>query len=199
MLTRFITRRGGKAALLVAMFALLPAARASAKLEDKEWTAAEAEWQRLFTAPGNCEEKGKLARTLESDGQNRAWRLLTDALVQECLYWAEAKRDAAKLFDEIAVVLAIPYKDRYPAQDQAMMANQAALVEKEKEALTERAVIDDLVGLIAKGPAELRLNILARAKGPVDWPFRAAAAGIAAAEPLEKESAGFLVRTFTQD
>ena len=199
MRVRLVSRRGGKAVLLLAVLCVLPAADALAKLEDKEWAGAEADWQRLFAAPGQAEAKAKLARTLESDGQNRAWRLLTDALVQECQYWVQAQREVARLVEEIAVVLAIPYKNRFEAQDQEMMANQAALVDREKEAATERAVVEDLVGVIAKGPQALRLNILARAKGTVDWPFRAAAARIAAVDPLDKESAGFLVKTFTQD
>jgi hypothetical protein len=199
MVARFLSRHGGRAALLAAAIALFPAADALAKLEDKEWKAAEEEWQRLFTQPGFPEDKAKLARLLEGDGQTRAWRLLTEALVLECQHWIQAEKALSKLVGEIAVNLAKPSKDRYPADEAKLTADQEALPGYEDIARRERGILDDLTSVIAKGPQALRLNILARAKGPVDWPFRAAAGWVAAADPLDKESAGFLVRVFGQD
>jgi hypothetical protein len=190
-------RRLGLWIALLGMFAAVQP-RADAKLEAGEWKVVETEFARLFTPPpgklGFAAEKGSLLSLLLKDGESRSWKYLGDALVAECTLWLEAQVAVRKKEDEIFPTLKKPTASRTKPEQDAMFKAQAELPELERAAALEREVLDSVIKAIAEGPAPLKSNLFGRAKTSTDWLFRAAVAQLAAAQPLEKDSAAYLVR-----
>ena len=186
-------------ALLGLFAAVLP--RAHAKLDDVSWKTAQAEYTRLFTPPpgklGFPAEKASVVDLLIKDGEGRSAKLLGDALVAECTLWLDAQRAVQQKEDLIFPTLKKPTDKRTPTEQEAMHKAQAELIPLEKAAVLEREILDNVVKAIAGGPAALKSNLFGRAKASPDWQFRAAVAQLAGAQPLEKESGAFVVRSLT--
>ncbi len=172
---------------------------AQAKLEPAEWKIVETEYARLWTPPpgrlGFEADKSSLINLLLKDDQARAYKLLVEALVGECTLWINVQREVEAKVAAIAPVLQKPSKARTKVEEEAMFKAQDELAKLEEDARVERAVLATVVKAIAEGPAPLKANLYARAKGPTDWFFRAAVSQVAALKPTEKDAAAFLVRT----
>lgn len=196
-------RRPRTLALLLALLAWAPllvgGRPAFAKLEGAEWKTVETEFQRLWTPPpgrpGFEADKASLVTLLLKDGEARSFKMLVDALVGECTLWHAAQTAVNKHVDEIAKTLTKPSKERTKPEEEAMFKLQAELPRLEESARIEKAVLGNVVKAIAEGPAPLKQNLYARAKGPADWLFRVAVAQVAATQPMEKDAAAFLSRT----
>ena len=186
-------------ALPLAALLVRPLPAAEAKLEGAEWKQVESEMARLFTPlpgkPGFGADKLTLVELLLKDGEARSWRMLSDVLVGECTLWLDAHKAVRETEDKIFPTLRKATKDRTKEEEEAMFKAQAALPALEETARTEREVLDKVVQAVAGAPAALKQNLFGRAKGPADWILRAAVAQVAAADPLEKDSAAFLVRS----
>lgn len=186
-------------ALPLAALLVRPLPAAEAKLEGAEWKQVETEMARLFTPlpgkPGFGADKLTLVELLLKDGEARSWRMLSDVLVGECTLWLDAHKAVRETEDKIFPTLRKATKDRTKEEEEAMFKAQAALPALEETARTEREVLDKVVQAVAGAPAALKQNLFGRAKGPADWFLRAAVAQVAAADPLEKDSAAFLVRS----
>lgn len=193
-------RQGLWVVLLLSLAGALPRA-AVAKLEPEAWKTVETEFARLFTPPpgksGFGPDKTSLIEMLVKDGESRSWKYLGEALVSECQLWLEAQRAVQSKEEQILPTLKKPTKDRTPDDEQAMFKAQAELPKLEQAATYERGVLDGVVKAITTGPVPLKANLYGRAKASPDWLFRAAVAQLAAASPLDKDSAAFLVRSLT--
>lgn len=187
------------AALPCAALVALPLPPAEAKLEGAEWKQVETEMARLFTPPpgkpGFGADKLTLVELLLKDGESRSWRLLGDVLVHECTLWMDASKALRETEEKIFPTLRKATKDRTKEEQDAMFKAQALLPGLEETARTEREVLDKVVKAVSAAPPALKQNLFGRAKGPVDWFFRAAVAQVAAADPLDKDCAAFLVRS----
>ncbi|MHC5011193.1 MAG: VWA domain-containing protein [Planctomycetota bacterium] len=185
--------------LLLPILLLMPMRSADARLEGREWREVQAEFKRLFQGPGEPEAKAEVIAKLLEDGESRAWKMLIDALAAEAKFWIEREALVNEKVDAISVILRTPSAKRYPKDEDNLREWQADLVALEANAKEELGILESLGRIVAEGPEALRKALFSRARGPVKWPVRAAAARVAAARPGETLSFEFLQRAVTGD
>lgn len=186
---------------LLAATAVLVAPRAEAKLERDEWKQAEAEFERLFKERGELDAKKTLIELLIKDGESRSWRMLTQALVQECEIWGEILDKRGELMREHNDLLMAGGKvGRYTKEQEVAVQDLAAKLEIfEKRMSIETEVLDAVIDAIGKGPEALHKNIIRRAKSAKEWSMRAAAVRVAAMRPEASDNRRFLEKTIQRD
>jgi hypothetical protein len=197
MSTRPVSLLALAAATLLLCFAA-PTARA--KLGSQEWKAVQGEFERLFGSPGNAEDKVALLKRIADDGTGRAWRLLSDALFREVELHSGLEKQISEASDEHAQVLERRFQKGGTPEDEARCKElQAQLEQLEKEVASERKALDAVVGAVSQGPEVVRRNILQRARTGGDWPYRAAAARVAAHTIGERPSWDYLQKAIAKD
>ncbi len=188
--------------LLAATIALLTSGiSAQAKLDNKEWKEASVKFEELFSKRGMPKEKAELLKVFIEDGEGRSWRLLTSALVKECELWWEVHHEVDQYEAEHASLLRKGgdqggFTDpdwEASAELEKKIASMRGVVKAENEAL------EAVLSVLLEGPEVLKKVILKRAASGGEWPYRAAAARIAARDPKEPESFKYLQKALIQD
>ncbi|MDA1195328.1 MAG: hypothetical protein O2894_09090 [Planctomycetota bacterium] len=186
-------------ALTVPLLLLCSSPSADAKLDGKEWKAAQEEFNRLFAARGFAEDKAAVLKKIAEDDSGRAWRLLADGLFKEVEILAGIEKELVDASGEQSAVLQRGMKG-FTAEDEARTKALAAQIKELDAALElERRAVTGVVEAVCAGPELLRKNILGRAKSGGDWPYRAAAVRVAVLTMGEKESWSHLLRTIDKD
>lgn len=188
--------------LALSLLLLLPplvSRDAHARLEAKQWRQVEEDAQKLFAKPGKREAKTDVIALLVQDGEKRSWRLLVEALVQEAAHWVTTQKAVREKELQIDEVQSKPMAKRYPEEQRNLGKWKEELATLEQGARDEQATLEGVTQVVAEGPEPLRKNLFNRAKGPVDWSVRAAAARVAAVRLDEKQAFGFLTRVLSTD
>jgi len=189
-------------ALLLVLLAALSAglSPAQAELTKEEMKAAEEEFARLFAAPAfGADKKDLLARLLE-DGSARSLKLLGEAVFLEVDLWWGLRKQLETLAKEHAEILARGVKVGFvPADEKRVQIVQQEMAELDGAVAREREALSDAEQAVAKAPEALRKNLLKRARSAKEWPWRAAAARVAALTLSDKESWEYLVRCVQAD
>jgi hypothetical protein len=172
---------------------------AVAKLAGKEWKEAEAEFRKLFAERGFPHEKQQVLAKIASDESGRAWRVLAEGLFLEVQVWWGIQNELSEAGKEHSSILQ-KHKGGYTADEENRLKDLNVLIaDLEAAAKLERQALDLVVQEVCKGPEALRKNILKRAKGGSDWPYRAAAVRVAVATMGEKGSWSFLQNAIEND
>jgi len=188
--------------LLLSALLLLPALLAPpalAKLDGAAWRDVQERAGKLFPEPGNRDEKLEILARLVEDGEPRAWKLIVEGLVAEAEHWTDAQKAVRDKEDQIQEVQSKPMAKRYPQEQRELDGWKKELVDLEGAARAERELLDAFTHSVAEGPEALRKNLFNRAKGPVSWSVRAAAARVAAVHPEENLSFEHLSRALEGD
>lgn len=175
-------------ALLLALCLVASASRdVAAKLEAKEWAAAEQRFRQLFAQPGEAEGKAIAIETVARDGETRAWRLLADGALLEVGHVARTSERMQKAIAELSVLLNKKVSEMYPADRENMYRLQGEVSDLEVARVEGEKTLAVFVRTWSDGPEEARRQVLALAKGHKDWPVRAFAVRVAA--PFAEEAA----------
>lgn len=188
--------------LLLPLLLVLPAVAAPvahARLEAAQWREVQERAGRLFKEGGNRDEKLEVLDMLAVDGEPRAWKLIIEGLVAEAEHWTDASEAVRAKEDQIDEVQAKPMAKRTPQEQRELNGWKQELADLEAASGAERDVFEAFTRSVANGPEALRKNLFNRARGPVPWTVRAAAARVAAVNPQEKLSFEHLSRALNGD
>lgn len=185
-------------ALTVCVFLLAPAAHA--KLDYKEWKAAEALFNELFAEPGNPKGKAEVLKTIASDGTGRAFRLMAEALFKEVVLFDGLREEYAAKSRRHVELTQKGFKAGWTALEESeVKALQAQLKDLDDLIKAERETLLVVTKAVVEGPELLRKNILQRAKSGGEWTARAAALRVAVMTMKEKASKAYMLRALNND
>jgi hypothetical protein len=177
---------------LVPLLALAFATDALGKLEPADWQKVEKQFKEMFPEAGMPVEKSEVVRQLGKDGEPRAFKMLTEAMVLEAGHVATIAKAHAEALEKLQPMLARNYREMSQGDYDAMVAAQADARTLDRAKTDEAKLLDLIVETVAAGPEELRKGVLARSKGHAEWTVRAAAARLAAATAEDAASKAIL-------
>ena len=172
---------------------------AQARLDAEVWRQVQQDHAKLFAGPGKFSAKAKNLALLLEDGEKRSWKLIVEGLVKEAEFWVLRQKAVREKELQIDEVQSKPMAKRYPEEQKNLVKWKEELDKLERAARGELETLNDLTAAVAGGPEALRKNLFNRAKGPVGWSVRAAAARVAAVRPDEKLSFEYLTKVLTGD
>ncbi len=168
-------------------------------LSNEEMKAAEADFARLFAAPGNGPDKKDLLERLVGDGSARALKMLGEALFKQVAVWWEMRKELDALAAEHGQILGRGTKGFTAEDERRVHEIQALMGDLEKALAREGENLQVAQDATARAPAALRLNLLRRARSSKDWTIRAAAGRVAALTRTDKDSWDFISKALVAD
>ena len=185
--------------LLALLLSLASADPALAKLDAAEWAKAEKSAKTLFVEAGETDAKAELVKTLVSDGEARAYRLLADALLLEGGHVPRVAKAYEEAIDKLQPMLARSFREMKQTDYDALVLLQANVRNLQRDTADEIRVMDQIVDALAAGPADVRKSVLAKVKTHGEWTMRAAGARLAAATPDDAATKPYLLELLEKD